>query len=158
MGPQTLTDAINGVEELQAAQQLTATLIPSSTVNMMTNEGDQCFQHQKLGHIACNCPNVHCFECDEYGHIAADCPDRIPHPGTPAYHRKWHTRHQTRLISRHQHQDRHRYSRLRSQPYSHGYQSNSHNSSHRSCSQSHHRHPHRSTFPTPSLQHPLSLP
>ena len=31
-GPKTLTDAISEVEKLQAAQQLTATLIPSSTV------------------------------------------------------------------------------------------------------------------------------
>ena len=59
-GPQTISE----VEKLQAAQQLTATLLPSSTVNVMTNEGDQCFQCQKLGHIAHNCPNVHCFECD----------------------------------------------------------------------------------------------
>ena len=42
-GPQTLTDTISEVEKLQAAQQLTATLLPSSTVNVMTNEGDQCF-------------------------------------------------------------------------------------------------------------------
>ena len=42
-GPQTLTDAINEVEKLQAAQKLTSTLLPSSTVNIMTNEGDQCF-------------------------------------------------------------------------------------------------------------------
>ena len=43
-GPQTLSDAISEVEKLQAAQQLTTTLLPSSTVNMMSNEGDQCFQ------------------------------------------------------------------------------------------------------------------
>ena len=41
--PQTLTDAITEVEKLNAAQQLTATIIPSSTVNMMSNEEDQCF-------------------------------------------------------------------------------------------------------------------
>ena len=33
-GPQTLADAISKVEKLQAAQQLTATLLPSSTVNV----------------------------------------------------------------------------------------------------------------------------
>ena len=76
-GPQTLTYATSETETLQAAQQLTATLLPSSTVNVMTNEGDQCFQCQELGHITCNFPNIHCFECNEYGHIAADCPDRI---------------------------------------------------------------------------------
>ena len=78
-GPQTQTDAISKVEKLQAAQQLTATLLPSFTVNVMSNEGDQCFQWQELGHITCNCPNVHCFECDEYGHIAADCPIEYHH-------------------------------------------------------------------------------
>ena len=37
-GPQTLTDAISEVEKLQAAQQLTATLLLSSAVNVMINE------------------------------------------------------------------------------------------------------------------------
>ena len=50
-GPQTLTDAISEEEKLQAAEQLTATLLPSSAVNVMTNEGDQCFQCQELGHL-----------------------------------------------------------------------------------------------------------
>ena len=120
-GPQTLTDAINEVEKLQTAQQLTATLLPSSTVNVMTNKGDQCFQCQELGYIAHNCPNVCCFESYEHGHIAADCPDRIPPSCTPAHHRRWHTRHCTRLTSRHHHWDRHRYSRSKLQSYSHGY-------------------------------------
>ena len=39
-GPRTLTDATTEVEKLQAAQQLTATLLPSSTANVMSNEGD----------------------------------------------------------------------------------------------------------------------
>ena len=78
-GPQTLTYTIGEVEKLQAAQQLTATLLPSSTVNVMINEGDQCFQCQELGNLRCNCPNVHCFECNKYCHIAVDCADRIPH-------------------------------------------------------------------------------
>ena len=81
-------DAISEVEKLQAAQQLTATLLPSSTVNVMTNEGDQCFQCQELGHIAHNCPNVCCFECNDYGHIAAACLDRIPPSVTPACHKR----------------------------------------------------------------------
>ena len=73
-GPQTLADAISEVKKLQATQQLTATLIPSSTVNVMSHEEDDCFQCQESGHIAQHCPNVHCFECDEYGHIVEDCP------------------------------------------------------------------------------------
>ena len=50
--PHTLTDTMNEVEKLHAAQQLTATIIPASTVNMMSNEDDQCFQCQESGHIA----------------------------------------------------------------------------------------------------------
>ena len=50
--PQTLTDNIFEVEKLQATQQLIATLIPSSTVNVMSNEEDHCFQCQEAGHIA----------------------------------------------------------------------------------------------------------
>ena len=49
--PHTLTDAIKGVEKLHAAQ-LTATFTPASTVNMMSNEKDQCFQWQDPGCIA----------------------------------------------------------------------------------------------------------
>ena len=51
-GPQTLADTISKVEELQAAQQLTTTLLPSSTVNVMSSEDNQCFQCQELGSIA----------------------------------------------------------------------------------------------------------
>ena len=57
-GPQTLTDAISEVEKLHATQQLTATLIPSSTVNVMSHEEGHCFQFQESGHIAHHCPNV----------------------------------------------------------------------------------------------------
>ena len=100
-GLQTLADAISEVEKLQAAQHLTATLLPSSSVNVMSNKADQCFQCQELGHIACHCPNVHCFECDEYGHVAVDCPDSIPSSGTPACHKRQQssTRHCARSTS-----------------------------------------------------------
>ena len=57
-GPQTLADAIAEVERLQAAQQLTATLIPSSTVNIMSHEEKHYFQCQESGHIASHCPCV----------------------------------------------------------------------------------------------------
>ena len=146
-GPQTLTDTISEVEELQAAQQLTTTLLSSSIVNMMSNEGDQCFQCQELGHIACHCTNIRCCECDEYGHIATDCPDWIPPSGTPAHHKRHHSnmRHCTRSTSRHRHRDRHRYNRSRSQSDAHRYQSYSQNNTHNSHSRSHNRCPHRST-------------
>ena len=141
-GPQTLADAISEVEKLQAAQQLTATLLPSSTVNVMSNTEDQCFQCQELGHIARHCPNVCCFECNEYGHIVADCPDRIPISGTPAHHHRQNssTRHCTRSTSRCHHWDRYRHSRslLQSQP--HRYRSHSHHNSHRGHSRSHNKH------------------
>ena len=57
-GPQTLTDAISEVKKLQAAQQLTATLIPSSTVNVMSHEEDYCFQNQESGPIPHHYPSV----------------------------------------------------------------------------------------------------
>ena len=48
--PQTLKHAITEVEKLNAAQ-LTTTILPSSTVNMMSNEDNRCFQCQELGHM-----------------------------------------------------------------------------------------------------------
>ena len=50
-GLQTLADAISEVEKLKATQQLTAILIPSSTVNVMSHK-------------------YHCFKCQESDHIA----------------------------------------------------------------------------------------
>ena len=87
-GPQTLTDAISEGEKLQATQHLTATLTPSSTVNVMSHKEDHCFQCQEPGHIAHYCPSVQCFECDEYGYIVMDCPHRTPPSGTPAHHHR----------------------------------------------------------------------
>ena len=69
-GPQSLADAIKEVEKLQAAQQLTATLLPSSSVNTMSSDDDKCFQCQESGHMACHCPHIKCFDCDEYGHVS----------------------------------------------------------------------------------------
>ena len=60
-GPQSLADAIKDVEKLQAAQQLTATLLPSSSVNTMPSDDDKCFQCQELGHMACHCPCIKVF-------------------------------------------------------------------------------------------------
>ena len=56
--PQTLTDAISVVKKHHAVQQLMATLIQPSTVNVMSHEEDHCFQCQESGHIAHHCPNV----------------------------------------------------------------------------------------------------
>ena len=86
-GPQSLVDTIKEGEKLQAVQQLTATLLPSSSVNTMSNDDDKCFQCQELGHIAHQYPCIKCFNCDEYGHVTADCPNKIPLSGMPARHR-----------------------------------------------------------------------
>ena len=42
--PHILADAITEGENLNAAQQLTMTIIPSSTINIISNEEDWCFQ------------------------------------------------------------------------------------------------------------------
>ena len=90
-GPQSLADGIREVEKLQAAQQLTATLLPPSSLYVMWSDDDRCFQCQELGHMACHCPRIKCFDCDEYGHVTADCPDKIPLSGKPARHRNTHS-------------------------------------------------------------------
>ena len=143
--PQTLANTISEAEKLQAAQQLTATLLPSLTVNVMSSEDDRCFQCQELGHMAHHCPHIKCFYCNEYGHITADCPDKILPSGTLVCHNKLHShsRHHTRSTSRHCHRDRYRFSRNRSQSHTCRYQSHRCNNSHRSHSRSYHRHPHR---------------
>ena len=109
-GPQTLKDAISEVEKLTAVQQLTAMIIPPSTVNMMSNDEDHYFQCHKQGHIARNCPSIRCFKCDEYGHIVMDCPHRIPPFRTPAKHHqpRPHKSCHARSSSRHYHEDRDR--------------------------------------------------
>ena len=119
-GPQSLVDAIREVEKLQAAQQLTATLLPPSSVNVMSSDDDKCFQCQELGHMACHCPCIKCFDCDEYGHVTADCPDKISPSGTPARHRNTHSnaRCHDRSTSGHGHQDRHKSNRSRSHSHS----------------------------------------
>ena len=53
-GPQTLSNAISKVEKFNAVQQLTAMIIPPSTVNMMSNDKDLHFQCQEEEHIARN--------------------------------------------------------------------------------------------------------
>ena len=65
-GPQTLAEAIKEVEKLQAAQQITSTLLPTSSVNTMSSNNDKCFQCQETGHMACYSPHIRCFNCDKY--------------------------------------------------------------------------------------------
>ena len=104
-GPQSLADAIKEVEKHQAAQQLTSTLLPSSSVNTMSIDKDKCFQCQELGHMACYSPHIRCFDCNDYGYITADCPDKIPPSGVPAKHR--YNKSNTRCCDRSRSQNNH---------------------------------------------------
>ena len=145
-----LNDAISEVEKLNVVQQLTATIISPSMVNMMTNDKDRCFQCQEHGHIARHFPNNRWFECHEYGHIVMDCPHMIPPLGTPAKHHKSkpHKSHHTRSSSRHHYEDRDKQRHLRSQPHFHRDCSSSHQDPHRGHCRSWHRdtcHHHRSS-------------
>ena len=108
-GPQTLTDAILEEEKLNATQQLTATIIPPSTVNM-SNEEDCHFQCQEPGNITGQCPHIRYYKYTEYGHIILDCPHRIPPSRTPVTHQKAHKGHHARSTSRHHHEDQDRQS------------------------------------------------
>ena len=160
-GPQTLMEAIKEVEKLQAAQQITSTLLPTSSVNTMSSNNDRCFQCQEIGHMACYCPHIWCYDCDNYGHVAMDCLDKIQPSGTLACHRTdtndrhersssrchSHTRH-----SHHDYKDRSRFSRSQSCPHNHRYRSSSHQDHCRSCSRSFHRPSHHSFFMSQELQ------
>ena len=118
-GPQTLLEAIKEVEKLQAAQRITSTLLPTSSLNTMSSDNDRCFQCQEVSHMACYCPHIWCYDCDNYGHVAMDCPDEIPPLGTPAHHRTDTNDRSRRSSSRchshtrcscHDHRDRSRFS------------------------------------------------
>ena len=140
-GPQTLTGTISEVEKFHATQQITATLIPLPTVNVMSHEEDSCFQCQESGHIAHHCPNVCCFECNGYRYIVVDCPHRIPPSGTPACHHRslYQHRHHNSSTLHHHPTDRHRSSRFKSQSHHQIYHSQSCYKSFRAHSKSHHR-------------------
>ena len=147
-GPQTLTEAIKEVEKLQAAQQITSTLLPTSSVNTMSSDNDRCFQCQEIGHMTHYCPHIQCYDCDNYGHVAMDCPDKIPPSGTPACcrtdtnnrHERSSSRHHSHTRhSHHDYKDRSRFSHSQSCPRNHRYRSSSCQDSHRSHSRSFHR-------------------
>ena len=147
-GPQSLADAIREVGKLQAAQQLRSTLLPPSSVNIMSSDDNKCFQCQETGHMASYCPCIRCFDCEYYGHVAADCPEKIPPLGVSAQCRENDTRRHDRSTSwsnnhnrhyHHYHQDRHRFNRSRSHSHNPRYRSKSHSDSHRSHSRSFHR-------------------
>ena len=143
-----MSEAIKEVEKLQAAQQITSTLLPTSSVNTMSSDNDRCFQCQEVRHMACYCPHIWCYDCDNYGHVAMDCPDKIPPSGTPACRgtdtndrsRRSSSRcHSHVRHSHHDHRDRSRLSCSQSQPCNHSYRSSSHQDPCRSRSRSFHR-------------------
>ena len=76
-GPQTLSEAIKEVEKLQAAQQITSSLLPNSSVNTMSSDNDRCFQCQEVNHMAHYFPHIRCYNYDTCGHVAMNCPDKI---------------------------------------------------------------------------------
>ena len=119
-GPQTLSEAVKEIEKLQAAQQITSSLLPTSSVNTLSSNNDRCFQCQEVGHMACYCPHIWCYNCDNYGHVAMNCLDKIPPSGTPACCRNDTDNRSRRSSSRHpshtrhlchDHRDRSRFSR-----------------------------------------------
>ena len=63
-GPQTLAETIKEVERLQAAQQITSTLLSTSSVNTMSSDNDKCYQCQETSHMACYSPHIRCFNCE----------------------------------------------------------------------------------------------
>ena len=148
-GPQTLAETIKEVEKLQAAQQITSTLLPTSLVNTMSSNNDRCFQCQEISHMACYCPHIQCFNCENYGHVAMDCLDKIPPSGTPACHKSNITtnrpnrsasgQHSNNKFSHCNHRDGHRHFQFRSHSRNPRHRSTSHHISCRSHSRSFHR-------------------
>ena len=59
-----LTDTISEVKKLNATQHLTKMIIPPSTVNVMSDKDNCCFQCQEPGHITQNCPHIRLYECE----------------------------------------------------------------------------------------------
>ena len=133
--PQTLKDTINEVEKFSAAQQLTATILPSS----MSNEPDIFFQCQEPGHIVWPCPHIRYHDYEEYGHIIMDCPNKIPPSGTPAQHHRMYKKCHTRSSPRHCQEDWHRRDSFRSQSRYSRHHSSSHHDLYRGHSKSQQR-------------------
>ena len=87
-GPQTLTEAIKEVEKLQAAQQLTSTLLPTSSVNTMSS--DNVFNVKKLAIWHVIAPT--------YGATTVIITDMLPWTARIRYHHLAH--HQTNTNNR----------------------------------------------------------
>ena len=118
-GPQTLMEAITEVEKLQAIQQITSTLLPTSSVNTMSSDNGKCFQCQEIGHMACYCPHLWCYDCDNTDMLPWTAWIRYHHLGTPACcrndtnnrHERSSSRHHSHTrCSHHDYKDRSRFS------------------------------------------------
>ena len=118
-GSQTLAEAITEVWKLQAAQQLTSSLLPASSVNAMSSDQERCFQCQEVGHMTCYCPHIRCYDCDNYSHVAMDCPDKIPPSGTPTCCRPGCSERSWRLSSRYNNPTSHSHHEHRRSRFSH---------------------------------------
>ena len=118
-GPQTLAETIREVEKLQAAQQLTSSLLPMSSVNTMSSDQEKCFQCQEVGHMAHYCPHIRCYDCNNYGHVAMDCPDKVLLSGTPACCRPGPSKRSWRYSSRYNSQTSHSHHEHRRSRFSH---------------------------------------
>ena len=81
-GPQTLSEANKEVEKLQAAKQITSTLLPTLSVNTMSSDNDRCFQSQEIGHMACYCLT--------YGAMTVKSTDMLPWTAQIRYHHLVH--------------------------------------------------------------------
>ena len=116
--PQTLAEVIREVEKLQASQQLTSSLLPTSSVNTMSSNQEKCFQCQEVGHMAHYCPHIRCYDCDNNGHVAMDCPDKILPSGTPAHHHPGTRERSQRSSSRYNSQTSHSHHECRRSRFS----------------------------------------
>ena len=75
--PQTLSEAIKEVENLQAAQQITSSLLPApcqSTPCQVIMIGVSNAKKSAIWHAIS--PHIRCYDCDNYGHVAMDCLDK----------------------------------------------------------------------------------
>ena len=73
-GPQTLSEAIKEVEKLQAAQQITSTLLSDSLVNTMSSNNDRSFNAKKLATWHAIVHTYDAMIAINYGHVAMDLP------------------------------------------------------------------------------------
>ena len=90
--PQTLAEVIRLVEKLCAADQLRATVTPS-TVSIMSSD-DKCFVCEQIGHFGCHCFNAQCYGCDEFWpFFSGTVPIRFIRLEIPHHHGRSHSRH-----------------------------------------------------------------